>query len=66
MIVIAERTFVDNVSNLYSSPNLSAGFGFLYRLDPIRIELNMALPLVGRRGEGWARGLGVGIGLEFL
>jgi outer membrane protein insertion porin family len=63
---VAERTFGNNVNKLFSSPNLSAGFGLLYRLDPIRIEVNLALPLVGRKGEGWARGLGVGIGLEFL
>ncbi|KAG7548988.1 hypothetical protein FFLO_03101 [Filobasidium floriforme] len=61
-----QRTFGNNVNKLFSSPNLSAGFGLLYRLDPIRIEVNLALPLVGRKGEGWARGLGVGIGLEFL
>jgi outer membrane protein insertion porin family len=54
------------VNKLLTAPNLSAGFGLLYRLDPIRVELNLALPLVGRKGEGWARGLGVGIGLEFL
>lgn len=45
---------------------MSVGLGLLYRLDPIRVEVNFALPLIGRKGEGWARGLNVGIGLEFL
>ncbi len=51
---------------MYRSPNVSVGLGFLYRLDPLRVELNFSLPIIGRRGEGWARGFGVGLGLEFL
>jgi outer membrane protein insertion porin family len=38
----------------------------MYRLDPIRIELNFAMPLVGRKGERTSRGLGIGVGIEFL
>jgi outer membrane protein insertion porin family len=60
------QSFANNVARMYSSPNMSVGLGLLYRLDPIRVEVNFALPLVGRKGEGWARGLNVGIGLEFL
>jgi hypothetical protein len=60
------QSFASNVGRMYSSPNMSVGLGLLYRLDPIRVEVNFALPLVGRKGEGWARGLNVGIGLEFL
>jgi outer membrane protein insertion porin family len=60
------QSFASNVARMYSSPNMSVGLGLLYRLDPIRVEVNFALPLVGRKGEGWARGLNVGIGLEFL
>lgn len=66
MTCYVERSFGDNINNLYNSPNLSAGVGLLYRLDPVRVELNLALPLIGRKGEGWARGIGVGLGLEFL
>jgi outer membrane protein insertion porin family len=61
-----DRTFAQNIGNLYRSPDLSVGFGLLYRLEPVRIEVNFSLPLIGRKGEGWARGLGVGLGLEFL
>jgi outer membrane protein insertion porin family len=62
----SDRTFAQNIGNLYRSPDLSVGFGLLYRLEPVRIEVNFSLPLIGRKGEGWARGLGVGLGLEFL
>lgn len=60
------QSFASNVARMYSSPNMSVGLGLLYRLDPIRVEVNFALPLIGHKGEGWARGLNVGIGLEFL
>jgi outer membrane protein insertion porin family len=63
---LADRSFGENIGSLYRSPDLSVGLGLLYRLDPLRIEVNFSLPLIGRKGEGWARGLGVGIGLEFL
>ena len=63
---LAAQSFASNVARMYSSPNMSVGLGLLYRLDPIRVEVNFALPLIGRKGEGWARGLNVGIGLEFL
>ncbi|WVR04592.1 hypothetical protein IAU60_001600 [Kwoniella sp. DSM 27419] len=58
--------FVDNMTKLYRSPNLSVGVGLMYRLEPIRIEVNFSMPLVGRKGERTARGLGVGVGIEFL
>lgn len=60
------RSFASNVGKLYTQPDVSIGAGIIYRLDPVRVEVNFALPLVGRKGEGWARGLGVGLGLEFL
>lgn len=36
------------------------------RLDPIRIEVNFAMPLIAQKGERLARGFGIGVGLEFL
>ncbi|WWC86982.1 uncharacterized protein L201_001863 [Kwoniella dendrophila CBS 6074] len=60
------RSFTDNLTKLYSSPNLSVGLGLMYRLEPIRIELNFSMPLIGRKGERTSRGLGVGVGIEFL
>ncbi|ORY31035.1 surface antigen-domain-containing protein, partial [Naematelia encephala] len=59
-------TFADNVARMYRNPNVSVGLGLLYRLDPVRVEVNFTMPLVGRRGERTARGFGVGVGLEFL
>ena len=60
------RSFAGNIGTLYSQPDVSVGAGIVYRLDPVRVEVNFSLPLVGRKGEGWVRGLGVGLGLEFL
>ncbi|WWC59344.1 uncharacterized protein I303_101896 [Kwoniella dejecticola CBS 10117] len=60
------RSFTDNLTKLYRSPNLSVGVGLMYRLEPIRIELNFSMPLIGRKGEKTSRGLGVGVGIEFL
>jgi hypothetical protein len=37
-----------------------------FSLDPIRVEVNFTMPLIGRKGERMARGFGVGVGLEFL
>ncbi|OCF37405.1 mitochondrial protein [Kwoniella heveanensis BCC8398] len=60
------RSLAENISKLYTQPNLSFGVGLMYRLEPIRIELNFSMPLIGRKGERTARGLGVGVGIEFL
>ncbi|WRT64839.1 uncharacterized protein IL334_001775 [Kwoniella shivajii] len=60
------RSFTDNMTKLYNSPNLSVGLGLMYRLEPIRIEVNFSMPLIGRKGERTSRGLGVGVGIEFL
>lgn len=51
---------------LLTRPSVSAGLGLVYRLDPIRVEANVAFPLVAARGEGLRRGIQVGIGLEML
>ncbi|WVF69952.1 hypothetical protein IAT40_004737 [Kwoniella sp. CBS 6097] len=60
------RSFAENITKLYTQPNLSFGVGLMYRLEPIRIEVNFSMPLIGRKGERTARGLGVGVGIEFL
>ncbi|WWD21438.1 hypothetical protein CI109_105923 [Kwoniella shandongensis] len=60
------RSFTENITKMYGSPNISIGVGMMYRLEPIRIEVNFSMPLVGRKGERTARGLGVGVGIEFL
>ncbi|KAL7425148.1 hypothetical protein Q5752_000836 [Cryptotrichosporon argae] len=60
------RSFADNVTRMYDRPAVSAGIGLLYRFDPLRVEVNFAFPLVARKGERLARGLSVGVGVEFL
>jgi outer membrane protein insertion porin family len=49
-----------------SRPSLSAGVGLVYRLDPVRVELNFGVPLASSRSDGGRRGFQVGMGLEFL
>jgi outer membrane protein insertion porin family len=49
-----------------SRPSLSAGVGIIYRLDPVRVELNFGVPLACSRSDGARRGLQVGMGLEFM
>ena len=44
----------------------SGGVSVDASLDPIRIEVNFTMPLIGRKGERTARGFGIGVGLEFL
>ncbi|KAK4686090.1 hypothetical protein P7C73_g4041, partial [Tremellales sp. Uapishka_1] len=61
-----DREFGSNIARMFRSPNLSVGLGLMYRFDPLRVELNFSMPLIGRKGERLARGLGVGIGIEFL
>ncbi|WOO83756.1 SAM50-like protein SPAC17C906 [Vanrija pseudolonga] len=62
----SHRSFADNIARMYSNPSLSVGVGLIYRFDPLRIELNFAMPLIARKGERLSRGLGVGVGIEFL
>ncbi|UOH82126.1 hypothetical protein LQV05_004817 [Cryptococcus neoformans] len=60
------RGFAENIAKMYSTPDVSVGLGLVYRLEPLRVELNFAMPLIGRKGERMARGFGVGVGIEFL
>ena len=49
-----------------SPPSVSAGVGVVYRFDPIRVEVNFAVPLISARSDGLQRGFQAGIGLEFM
>jgi len=40
--------------------------GIIYRLDPVRVELNFGVPLASSRSDGAMRGFQVGMGLEFM
>ncbi|KIJ30510.1 hypothetical protein M422DRAFT_36524 [Sphaerobolus stellatus SS14] len=57
---------VDAVRSSLSRPSISAGIGLLYRFDPIRVEVNFAVPLVAAKSDGLQRGLQAGIGIDFL
>ena len=47
-------------------PSISAGLGLVYKFDPIRVEVNLGVPLVASKGDGTRKGVQVGVGLEFL
>ncbi|KAI5118902.1 hypothetical protein M0805_002818 [Coniferiporia weirii] len=60
------RSLADSVRASISRPCVSAGVGILYRLDPVRVELNFGVPLVANKSDAHRRGFQVGIGLDFL
>lgn len=62
----SDRTFADNIAKMFTNPSLSVGLGLMYRLEPLRVEVNFSMPLIARKGERLARGLSVGVGIEFL
>ncbi|CAA7268526.1 unnamed protein product [Cyclocybe aegerita] len=49
-----------------AQPALSAGLGLVYRLDPVRVEVNFGMPLALSEGERGRRGVQVGVGVEFV
>lgn len=60
------KTLAENASASLARPSVSAGFGLIYRLDPIRVEVNFGVPLVANRSDGYRRGFQVGMGIDFL
>ena len=74
LIVTREHLFIvstaaplsQTVSKFLVPPSISAGLGVVYRFEPIRVEVNFAVPLVAARSDGLQRGFQVGVGLEFM
>ncbi|KAI0367215.1 hypothetical protein BV20DRAFT_1037862 [Pilatotrama ljubarskyi] len=60
------RSFMDSVLASISKPSISAGVGLVYKLDPIRVEVNFGVPLVASKSDGVRKGFQVGIGVDFL
>lgn len=38
----------------------------MYKLDPVRVEVNFGVPLTASKSDGARKGFQVGIGLDFL
>ena len=57
---------MDSVLASISKPSISAGVGLVYKLDPVRVELNFGVPLVASKSDGTRKGFQVGIGVDFL
>lgn len=58
--------FFRSIHTAVTQPSISVGLGLVYRFDPIRVEVNLGVPLIAAKGEVLKRGPQVGIGLEFL
>ena len=54
------------LQDMFSTPSISTGMGLIYRFDPIRLEVNVGVPLVASKTDTLRRGIQVGIGMEFL
>lgn len=65
-VVSTAASFRETIHNSLSQPSVSAGIGLVYRFDPVRVEVNFAVPLIAARSDGLQRGFQAGIGLEFL
>ena len=55
-----------SLQDILSKPSISAGVGLIYRFDPIRLEVNVGVPLVASKTDTLRRGIQVGIGMDFL
>jgi hypothetical protein len=64
--LFAGKPIPDTLRTLVSNPSISAGIGLIYKFDPLRVELNLGVPLQASRSDGLNRGVQVGMGLEFL
>nr|VWP01878.1 Uncharacterized protein [Ganoderma boninense] len=65
-VMNTSRPLLDNVLSSISKPSISAGVGLVYKLDPVRVEVNFGVPLVASKSDGVRKGFQVGIGLDFL
>ncbi|OBZ77893.1 hypothetical protein A0H81_02057 [Grifola frondosa] len=46
------KSLVDNVLGSISKPSVSAGVGLVYKLEPVRVEVNFGVPLVASKSTG--------------
>ncbi|CAL1709271.1 unnamed protein product [Somion occarium] len=60
------RTIDSILKSSITQPSISAGVGLVYKLDPVRVEVNFGVPLTASKGDGTRKGFQVGIGLDFL
>ncbi|KAF9816961.1 hypothetical protein IEO21_03726 [Rhodonia placenta] len=60
------KSLKDNIMDSISKPSIAAGVGLVYKLDPVRVELNFGVPLVASKSDGLRKGFQAGIGLDFL
>jgi len=64
--VLIGKTLTESVVESISTPSVSAGVGFIYRFDPVRVEVNFGVPVMASASDNMRKGFQVGMGLEFL
>ena len=52
-MLVAARPLLDNVISSISKPSISAGLGLVYKLDPVRVEVNFGVPLAASTSVQW-------------
>ncbi|TCD68158.1 hypothetical protein EIP91_011436 [Steccherinum ochraceum] len=60
------KTPEEIIKSAFTQPSISAGVGMVYKLDPVRVEVNFGVPLVVSKGDGSRKGIQVGVGVDFL
>jgi outer membrane protein insertion porin family len=64
-LLLTAKPLGTTLQDMFSKPSISAGLGLIYRFDPIRLEVNLGVPLVASKTDTLRRGIQVGIGMEF-
>lgn len=66
LIPCAAQSLIDSVRESISKPSVGAGVGLVYKLDAVRVEVNLGVPVVASKSDGVRKGIQVGIGLDFM
>lgn len=63
---LPDLSLAKNVAACLSKPSVTVGVGLLYKIDPVRVEVNFGVPLAASRSDAQRKGFQLGIGLDFL
>ncbi|TEB24481.1 hypothetical protein FA13DRAFT_1739187 [Coprinellus micaceus] len=58
------RPLVDNVKDVpFKTPQYPQAWAYIYRFDPVRVEVNFGVPIVSSKSDGTRKGIQVGVGV---
>ncbi|CAE6443997.1 unnamed protein product [Rhizoctonia solani] len=60
------KSSMEQMARSLTTPSISVGLGFVYMLNPVRVELNFGVPIAASVSDGVRKGIQVGIGMDFL